>query len=196
VKAATPATVILAPYNVTGGKTTTKNTVTLDGPAAAGGAAIAVASSDNDVAVAPSEVTVAAGTTTSPDFTISTTAVAAQTAITIFATYNNVTKTATLTVNPPQVKSLTLSPATVRGGRSTTNNTVTLNGPAASGGAPVMLTSSDTSVAQVPGSVVVPAGMTSATFTITTSAVTTDTVVAITATYGGATQMANLTVTP
>src|SRR5262249_31796346 len=61
------------------------------------------------------------------------------------------------------------------------------------GGAVVNLSSSNTSVANVPPSVTVLAGATSATFTVTTSAVATSTSVTISATYGS-TRTATLTV--
>jgi uncharacterized protein (TIGR03437 family) len=80
----------------------------------------------------------------------------------------------------PQIQSLTLSAGTVAGG-GTVQGTVTLSSAAPSGGAVVAL-SSNSSVASVPGTVTVLAGATSATFTISTSAVTSNQTVNITAT--------------
>jgi hypothetical protein len=94
----------------------------------------------------------------------------------------------------PTLSSIALNPSSVNGGSSSTG-TVTLSGPASSGGAIVYLTSS-ASAATVPASVTVAAGATSATFTVNTTAVTTSTPATISATYGGATQSASLTVTP
>jgi hypothetical protein len=196
VKPAALTAVRLAPMSIVGGKSTTGNTVTLNGQAPAGGAVVTLSSSDPSVASVPASVTVAPGATTSPVFTITTTAVAAQTPVTISATYDGVTKTAVLTVDPPVLASLRLSPATVKGGHSTVNNTVTLTGQAPTGGAAVMLTSGDPAVAMPPTMVTVAAGATSATFTITTTPVTSTTVVPITATFGGVSKIANLTVTP
>jgi hypothetical protein len=116
--------------------------------------------------------------------------------VTISGTYHGVTKTATLTVDSPQVASLKLSPTSVKGGKSTTRKAVTLNGPAPAGGAAVMPTSGNSAVAAVPVTVTVAAGATSAAFTITTTAVATSKVVPITATFGGASKTADLTVTP
>ncbi len=65
--------------------------------------------------------------TVSPSFNITTSAVAAQTQVKISGSYNGVAQTATITVNPPQVASVTLSPAGVTGGTTTTRNTVTLD---------------------------------------------------------------------
>ena len=108
------------------------------------------------------------------------------------------TQTANLTLTisaTPTVASVTVNPTSVLGGNSS-QGTVTLSGPALSGGATVTLTSSDTAAAQVPASVVVPAAASSATFTITTSSVSSSTSSVISASYNSSTQTATLTVTP
>ncbi len=87
-----------------------------------------------------------------------------------------------------------LNPTSVNGGSSSTG-TVTLSGPAPSGGAVVYLTSSSFA-ATVPASVTVMSGAASANFTVNTSAVTTSTPVTISASYAGATKTATLTITP
>jgi len=94
----------------------------------------------------------------------------------------------------PQVQSVTLSAAQVTGGGSV-QGTVTLSAAAPSGGAAVALSSSS-SIAAVPASVVVPAGATSATFTVSVQSVTTSQAVTITATYGSASAQATITVMP
>jgi len=63
--------------------------------------------------------------------------------------------------------SLSLNPATVTAPASSTG-TVTLSGPAPANGLTITLTSSDTRKARVPATVTVPAGQSSATFTVTT----------------------------
>jgi hypothetical protein len=70
-----------------------------------------------------------------------------------------------------------------------------LSAAALSGGTVVPLVSGDTSVATVPASVTVPAGATSATFTVTTAAVTTDKIVTLTAITNNTGRTADLTVT-
>jgi uncharacterized protein (TIGR03790 family) len=185
----------LSPTSVAGGASTTTNKVTLSSAAPAGGAVVSLSSSDPGVTV-PASVTVAAGQTVSPTFTITTSSVAATTFVTISATYNGLTKNATLTVNPIALLSLTLSPTSVVGGASTTLNKVTLNGPAPAGGIVVNLSSAN-SIATVPPSVTVAAGQTSSpNFTITTSAVAAATIVAITASYNGVNKPVNLTLNP
>ncbi len=172
-----------------------QGSVALNGAAPAGGIVVTLSSSNTAVATVPASVTVAAGAT-SATFTVTTRTVTSSTSITISASYGGATQTASLTVTPSTIlSSLTLNPTSVVGGNSS-QGTVTLNGPAPSGGAVVTLSSSNTAVATVPASVTVPAGATSATFTVTTSAVTTATSSTISASYGGATATATLTVQP
>src|SRR4030095_10459640 len=74
--------------------------------------------------------------------------------------------------------------------------TVTLNSAAPTGGAVVMLTSGNTIAATVPTAVTVAAGATSASFAVTTNAVTTVTQVNITATLVGASRIVTMTLNP
>src|SRR5215204_5739859 len=95
----------------------------------------------------------------------------------------------------PTLSALSLSPTTVAGG-NTAHGTATLTSAAPSGGAVVMVSTSNTSAATVPASVTVAAGATTASFRVGTSSVTASTAVAITGAYGGTTRSATLTVTP
>ncbi len=95
----------------------------------------------------------------------------------------------------PSLSSLTLNPTSVVGGNSSTG-TVTLTAAAPSGGFTVQLSSSNPSVASVPSSVTVPAGQTSASFTVATQQVSSTTQVTITARAGGVSRQATLTVNP
>ena len=187
----------LNPTSVTGGNSST-GTVTLSGAAPAGGAQVAL-SSNNGAASVPSSLAVPAGAT-SATFTVSTSAVAASTTVAISAAHGGVTKTASLTVTPasppaPSLSSLTLNPTSGIGGAQSSTGTVTLSGPAPTGGAQVAL-SSNNGAASVASSVAVPAGVTTATFTVNTSVVTASTTVTISAAYGGVSKSATLTVTP
>jgi hypothetical protein len=190
------AVVKLPHQTALGGNTTTDNQVVLNGPAPAGGAVVGLSSSNSAVASVPASVTVAAGATSSPIFNIATTPVAADTPVTISATYRGVTKTATLTVEVAKLTSLTLSPTEVKGGGSTSNNTIKLNGKAPTGGAVVTLTSGDPAVASGPSTATVPAGAEVIEFKITTVAVNSQTVVSITATYNNVSKTADLKVEP
>ncbi|MCX6595322.1 MAG: S8 family serine peptidase [Acidobacteria bacterium] len=189
------SSVSLSPPTVAAGVNATSNRVNLDGPAPAAGAVVSLTSSD-PAAVVPATVTVVGGAVSSPTFTITTKEVAAPTLVTITATYNGVTKTATMTVRPPLLSSVSLSPATVAGGVNTVSNRVNLDGPAPAAGAVVSLTSSDPA-AVVPATVsILPGVVSSPVFTITTANVVSSTTVVITATYNGVTKTANLTITP
>jgi PKD repeat protein len=106
------------------------------------------------------------------------------------ATTTSAPITITASAPPPTPTALNLASVKVAGGRSTTA-TVRVS---SSVGVTVALASSNPSVASVPASVVVPAGATSATFTVKTSKVKRDTVVTLQASANGVTAAASLTV--
>ncbi|HEY3276900.1 MAG TPA: fibronectin type III domain-containing protein [Syntrophorhabdaceae bacterium] len=115
-------------------------------------------------------------------------------------TFTNVTATHTIgasfassTTSTTRLASLTIYPASVKGGVSS-RGTVVLSAAAPSGGAAVSLKSS-VWAGVVPASVRVPAGSTSASFTITTSTPYYNTSVVITAAYGSVSKEATLYVT-
>jgi uncharacterized protein DUF4082/Big-like domain-containing protein len=185
----TASSVSLNPSSVTGGSSST-GTVTLSGAAPTGGAVVTLTSSNTSAATVPTSVTVAAGST-SATFTVTTSTVSAISTASISATYG-ATVSATLTVNPAaSVSGVSLSPTSVVGGANSTG-TVTLSAAAPTGGVSVALSSSNTAAATVPASVTVPAGSTTATFTVTTLSVASNTTSVITATLGGS---ANTTLT-
>ena len=175
------SSVALAPGSVPGGQQVT-GTVTLSGTAPTGGALLTLTSSKTSVATVLANVTVPQGAV-SATFNVNSQAVASTDSTTITATYG-APKTASLTVTPG-LSALALNPLTVAGGVSSAGS-VTLSGPAPSGGAQVALQSSNTQVATVLASTTVVAGQTSAAFTVTTVPVSTQTNVTITGTYGGA----------
>jgi N-acetylneuraminic acid mutarotase len=90
----------------------------------------------------------------------------------------------------PTLAALQLNPTTVMGGQ-TSQATLTLSGPAPSGGAVVMLSSSN-SAASVPASVTVPEGAISANFTVSTTSVASATSVTIGASYNNSNVIATL----
>jgi len=184
----------LSEGSVIGGASVT-GTATLTVPAPSYGAEVFLTSSDPAAARVPASVTIPNGQT-SETFRVTTTAQTAPTTVSITANSTGTVQTASLTVLPqPALTALTLSPTSVTGGTSTTNNTVTLSSAAPAAGVRVTLTSSDASVAKPPDSVVIPAGAAvSPAFTITTHRVHAQTNVTITATYDGITQQATLTV--
>jgi hypothetical protein len=91
----------LNPTSTTGGSSSSQNQVVLTGPAPAGGASVALSSSNPAVASLPQASVLVPSGATSTTFTIATTAVSSATPVAISAFYSGVTKSATLTVNPP-----------------------------------------------------------------------------------------------
>ena len=98
------------------------------------------------------------------------------------------------TSGSPYVRSLTLAPVSLSGGGVVTG-TVSLSGPAPAGGAMVYLSCTNPN-AQVPAIVTIPAGTTSATFSIPTLPVWTEQSVSIVASFGGVSPWALLTLEP
>jgi FG-GAP-like repeat len=193
VNPSTLASLTLNPSSVTGGLGSSTGTVTLNVPAPAGGAQVTLSSSNTSAATVPASVTVPGGST-SATFPVTTSPVGTVIPVTISGSYNGNTQSATLTVNPPTLTSLTLNPSSVVGGVGSSTGTVTLNAPAPAGGAKVTLSSSNPSTASVPSSVTIPAGATSATFTVDTSIVVISTTVTISGSYN-TTRSATLNVT-
>ena len=187
----TISSVSLSPTSVTGG-TSSLGTVTLTAVAPTGGAVVTLGS-NSTAATVPSSVTVAAGQTTAT-FSVTTTAVATVTTATITGSYNSSNGNASLTVNPPVISSVSLSPTTVTGGASSLG-TVKLSAVAPTGGAAITLGSNSTA-ATVPASVTVAAGQTTATFSVTTTTVAVVTSATITGSYNSSSGNAALTINP
>ena len=192
----------ISPTSVTGGSANATGTATLTAAAPTGGAVVTLSSNNTTAATVPASITIPAGST-SGTFTVTSNTVTASTSVTITGSYGGATRTGTLTVNPqgapppaPTLSSLSISPASVTGGSANATGTATLTAAAPSGGASVTLSSNNTNAATVPATVTIAAGSTSATFTITSKAVTVSTPVTITGAYGGATRTGTLTVNP
>jgi hypothetical protein len=181
-----------APTSITGGTVST-GTITLSSPAPSGGSGVSLTSSDTSVSV-PGTVMVPAGSTTQT-FSATALAVASTKAVTVAATLGASSASATLTVIPPVVSALSFTPATISFDQITTG-TVTLNANAPTGGLTVNLSSNDPGAISVPASMVVPAGVTSQSFTATAGAVTSTTVVGVTVSNGSASVEGMLTVNP
>jgi RHS repeat-associated protein len=181
------------PSSAVGGDPVTA-TPTIDGRAAASGAAVTITASDPSLVAAPSGTAIPAGAMTT-SVQLPTNPVAATTPVIVSASRQGVTRSTTVTLVPPPVTlaSFTLASTSVIG----TNDvaaTLTLSGPAPAPGVEVELTSSNPPVASVPPVVTVAAGASSATFIVTTSLVTADTQVAITALHSTTQKTAALAV--
>ena len=187
----------ITPTLISGGNTAT-GTVTLNGAAPVGGAAVTLSSDDVTRATVPASVTVADGATTAT-FTVTAQTVAFAVPVTINAAFGGISQFARLTITEPapagrQLLSLTLSSTLVVGGQPV-QGTVTLAS-AVGGDTPVTLTSVNTAAATVPATVTVPAGVASAVFTISTLPTASVDFSEIIAAAGGITRSASVTTTP
>jgi hypothetical protein len=194
--AAALGSVSASPNSVVGGNPST-GTVTLTSAAPTGGALVTLSSASSAVTV-PGSVSVSQGAS-SATFGITTSVVTTQTLATLSASYSGVTKTTTFTVNPasapaPALATLTLNPTSVKGGTSATG-TVTLTAPAPSGGVVVALSSTKPALASVPASILVAAGTTSKSFSVTTAPTRKNASATISASYAGVTKTATISVT-
>ena len=182
------SSVVLSSSTVAGGGSVT-GSVNLTAVAPTGGAAVTLSSSSPAVTV-PATITVAAGNS-AQSFAVTTTATPV--VATITATYAAVSQGATLTVTVftiSTLQSFVLATNVSAGGA--VQGTVTLTAPAPSGGITVAL-ASNTPLATVPPTVVVPFGNVSQTFQIATSGSAIPTTAVLTASYAGVSQTARLT---
>jgi hypothetical protein len=181
---------------VVGGATTVTGTVSLGGPAPAGGAIVILASS-NVAASFPNGKTVkipAGGITAG--FPVATSAVTASTPVAISATYQSTKLTTQINVVAPfTVASISAAPASLVGmfGGDTGIGSVTLSGPA-SNGTVVALSSGNPAILAVPASVAFVPGAKTATFPISALHVAADTSVAVSASLGAVKVSATVTV--
>lgn len=203
----TLTSLVLNPPIVTGGNSL-QGELTLSGPAPAGGASVDLASSNTAVASIPgAQFTVISAGLSTWTFTINTSTVTVSSTVTITATYQSVSRQATLTVNPlpsgAQIASLTV-PASITGG-ATAQGTVTIDIAAPTGGTAVSLlsnydrvnfvggTSGAVGTGTELGTAVIPQGSTSTTFTLSAELLAIDTTVTITGTVGSSTAQDTIT---
>jgi probable HAF family extracellular repeat protein len=187
------STFALTPATVAGGKISAAE-ITLTDQAPAGDAVVRVTSSRPDIAPVPATFTVPSWTNRRT-FHITPAVVSSPTTVEISVTYGLVTLTRTLTVVPTVLRQLYLTPTTLIGGCGTSAGRILLSGVAPPGGAAVPLSNTNAR-ASVPATVTVPAGRDSATFSVSTAAVTAPASGTVTARYGGISQSLNLTVRP
>lgn len=174
----------------------TYGTLSLNIPAQAGGANVALTSGDTSLAAVPASVLVPQGYS-SWTFSVNAAPVTAATAVPVTASLNGTTVTSSLALSPAPLISISgLSAPEVVGGNPMTV-TVTLNNfPRAAAGAVISLQSGDTATLQVPASVTVPYGVYSATFTATTTVVSGRKGVSVKATYNGGSLTTTVFVNP
>ncbi|MBN8690651.1 MAG: S8 family serine peptidase [Armatimonadetes bacterium] len=185
---------VLSTNEIIGGLGLT-GTVNLSSPAPAGGATIYLSSSRPTIAKPTRNWVLIPAGQTSITFNITTKSLVEPVDLDITARRGSVSTSAPLRVVRANLMSVTTSAAVITGGTSLTG-TVTLDGPAPSGGATVLLSSSNTAVARVAARVVIPSGRTSANFTISTTRPGVATPATISATRFGVTQTRTITVNP
>jgi hypothetical protein len=166
VKALYTSGISLSPSLVYAGSTST-GTVTLNA-ATPSGFTVKLASQYPALVGIPSTLTIPANAS-SATFQITTKAAANGGTYAAWINASDVaaSKQATITVQSAHVIQLSLNPTTVAGGSGVTGH-LTLNVPAPSGGLLVNLASQYPNLVGVPASVTIPAGLTSATFAIST----------------------------
>ncbi|SRR5581483_6856682 len=178
------------PASVLGSRNST-GTIHLVGIASGAGLTVNVTS--NDPAAASSSVVVPAGATSS-SFTQSTSPVAATTVATLTASDGSYSAAGNLTILPPQVTAVSFSPKSTFAGSVT--GTVTMNA-AVPTDTQVALTvlAGSAVVTSIPPSVTVPAGFSTAPWTVTVHSVSANTQVKVKAAANGTSKTAAFTVT-
>jgi uncharacterized protein (TIGR03437 family) len=187
-------TIQLTAGEVVGGSPVS-GTVTLAETAPSGGVIVNLHSSNSVFASVPVTVVVPGGQA-SASFTVSTLTVSSPRTVVISASGAGATAASTLTIDPanlPALINLTINPQLISGGNSALA-TVTLSAPAPAGGLIVDLQSDNAFVAQVPTFTMVPAGSSGVSVPVTTTKVSSLQMVTITATAGGVSKSAPLTV--
>ncbi|HET9180966.1 MAG TPA: hypothetical protein VFP59_02440 [Candidatus Angelobacter sp.] len=189
---ATPVSLAFTSNPLYSGNTTWVQ-IQLNTAAPSGGTVINLSSSDPNAAPVPATVTMP-GNTAWMQFQMTAGQVTAQTPVTITATLNSGSASAQLTVMPPTLKSLSISPTTFNGGIQV-QAIAMLNGVAPANGAAINFSSSSAAV-QVPAVGTVAAGSPSLVFQIPTNTVSASTPATITATYNGQSVQTQITLTP
>jgi|GEM_PF-1297825 len=190
ITAPTLSGLAFSPSTVAGGNSSL-GTLTLSSPAPSGGLSVSLSSSNSAVTV-PATLTIPAGSS-SATFTATTVPVSSNVSSTVTASVNGASTTATLNVTAPSVVNLVLNPGVVVGGNPSTG-VVSLS--SAAPASFVVKLSSSKNEASVPASVTIPAGATSATFSVSTVTVSSQVIATIGASANGTAATASLTVNP
>ena len=189
---AAPASLVLTNNTLYSGDTTWVQ-IQLSAAAPAGGAIINLSSSNPAAAPVPASVNMP-GNTAWMQFQMQAGQVTSATPVTLTATLNSGQATVQFNVQPPSLKSITLTPASISGGAQG-GAIAMLNGQAPAGGAVVDF-SSDSPSAMPPALATVPAGSSSVSISIPTNMVAANTLANITATWNGISAQSPLTITP
>ena len=183
------------PASVVGGNAVAGVRIRIGEAAPAGGMPVTLTSSNPAAAAPPTTVIVPEGAVDSPAFTITTTGIASAAPVVISASVPNGSVTAAITVNPAVLQSVTLGAASLAGGSAPASR-VYLSGQSPPSGTVVSLVSSNPAVLSVPAEVTVPPGQASAVVPAASYSVSQSTPVVVTATSGGVSRTAAVTVFP
>ena len=189
---AAPATLALTNNTLYSGDITLVQ-IQLSAAAPAAGAVINLTSSNPTAAPVPASVNMLPNTAWM-QFQMQAGQVTSSTPVTITATLNSGQASVQFNVQPPSLKAITLTPASISGGAQG-GAILTLNGQAPAGGAVVDF-SSDSPSAMPPALATVPAGSSSVSISIPTNQVSANTLANITATWNGISTQSPLTITP
>jgi dipeptidyl aminopeptidase/acylaminoacyl peptidase len=181
----------VSPQSIAGGEFAS-GIVNITGPAPTGGVTVYLSSSQKFVTV-PSSVVIPSGQNFA-FFTVGTAPTSVPKSAKVSAICGSVSMTYSVQVDPAALTSVTVKSLAITGG-ATELGTINLDGVAASGGVTVKL-SSNSSFAVPPHTVTVPAGKSSATFSIQTKPANTPKTVTILAVSGNTTAAASFTVYP
>ena len=165
----------------------------LSAAAPAGGAIIALSSSDPVAAPVPATV-VMPGNTAWTQFLIQAGQVTTPTLVTFTAKLNSGSASIQFTVQPPSLKSLTIAPSAINGGAQP-QAILLLNGQAPASGAAVSFFSTSPAVL-APASALVAGGSSSVSFPLATLPVSATTTATVTASWNGITVGSQVTLTP
>jgi hypothetical protein len=182
----------LFPQTLLGGGPTV-GVVGLSSPAPDGGATVTLSTDKPDYVILPKTITIPEKISM-VKFPVTTRGVGDRIPVRLTMTAGAVTRSNTLLLYP-LMANLTLSAAKASGAAPVTG-TITLFQRAPAEGITVTLSSANPEVASVPSEVKVPGGANSATFPITTRAVTAESTIVITAIASGGVRTATLTVAP
>ncbi|MCC7434120.1 MAG: PQQ-dependent sugar dehydrogenase [Methanoregulaceae archaeon] len=171
-----------------------QGTVTLEFPASAGGQVVTLVCSNPSALQVPASVNIPAGQY-SVAMPITTSGVNTNTTVTVTASAYGQAKSVNIGVLRAGIGNILASPNPVVGGNTATG-TIILDGKAGPSGSNVSLFSGNPNVAQVPANLQIPAGSTSGTFPITTTAVSSVTHLSINSTLGASSKAVSLRVDP
>ncbi len=182
----------LNPVSVTGGSGSTgKIVITSQNQ----GSPITFNLSENSQATTVPATASIATNTSQTTFVVSTIGVGSSLNVTVTISGQGIARAATLTVNPAILNVITLNPISVRGGGSFVE-TISLTGQAPQAGAQVTLSTPAPNLVQIPANVLIPGGATNASVTGTTSTVTSNVMVTLSASRNGVTRTATIVITP